>query len=135
MSRKSKTPTALASAERNLAGQLPALIDTAVESYRRFALADPPEDAKSYAAQQTACKAALAHLDLLLRLAPGASRPHHRCAAARGYLHSLPCGIIQLCAERDTVQPVPKRRLLRKCWCSQREHGLYAMPCRDVQPD
>lgn len=69
MSRKSKTPTALASAERNLAGQLPALIDTAVESYRRFALADPPEDAKSYAAQQTACKAALAHLDLLLRLA------------------------------------------------------------------
>ena len=69
MSRKPKNAAALASAERNLAEQLPALIDTAVESYRRFALADAPEDAKGYAAQQTACKAALAHLDLLLRLA------------------------------------------------------------------
>ena len=64
-----KNGTALAAAERNLAQQLPALIDTAVESYRRFALAEPPDDAKGYAAQQTACKAALAHLDLLLRLA------------------------------------------------------------------
>lgn len=67
--KKKRNGTALAAAERKLARQLPALIDTAVESYRRFALAEPPGDAKGYAAQQTACKAALAHLDLLLRLA------------------------------------------------------------------
>ncbi|MEX1306335.1 MAG: hypothetical protein WEA84_14360 [Rhodovibrionaceae bacterium] len=69
MEKHSRTPSALATAERNLAGQLPALIDIAVESYRRFAQAESPDDPKAYAAQQSACKAALAHLDLLLRLA------------------------------------------------------------------
>ncbi len=69
MKKQNGNTAALASAERKLAAQLPALIDTAVESYRRFALAEAPPDAKGYAAQQAACKAALAHLDLLLRLA------------------------------------------------------------------
>lgn len=65
----SKDLSALAAAERRLTEQLPGLVDTAVESYRNFAEAEPPGDAKSYAARQAACKAALAHLDLLLRLA------------------------------------------------------------------
>lgn len=69
MTQQSKDISALASAERRLIEQLPGLIDAAVESYRRFAEAEPPGDAKSYAARQAACKAALAHLDLLLRLA------------------------------------------------------------------
>jgi len=40
----------------------------AVETYRQFSDTAPPSDAKEFAAYQAACKAALAHLEALLKL-------------------------------------------------------------------
>lgn len=37
--------------------------------YRAFAAQPPPDDARGYAAHHAACRSALAHLDLALRLA------------------------------------------------------------------
>lgn len=57
-----------------LRGLVAAEIDRAIErvvaSYRAFASAQPiATDAKEFAAHHAACKAALAHLDLLLKIA------------------------------------------------------------------
>lgn len=43
-------------------------IHRALESYARFSAQDVPDDAKGFAAHHTACKAAVAHVDYLLRL-------------------------------------------------------------------
>jgi adenosylmethionine-8-amino-7-oxononanoate aminotransferase len=57
-----------------LRGQISAQLETAasrvIESYHSF-MNDEPEagDARAFAAHHAACKAALAHLDLLLKLA------------------------------------------------------------------
>lgn len=48
---------------------LPDRIAAAVDSYGRFAAAEAPEDAKGFAAHHAACRAALAHMDLLVKLA------------------------------------------------------------------
>lgn len=59
---------------RGLAALLPEAIARTLESYRRYALGDPPvaEDApldpKAFAAHHAACRAALAHLDALAKL-------------------------------------------------------------------
>jgi hypothetical protein len=49
--------------------RLPARIHAAVEGYEAFAGAEAPADAKGFAAWHAACKAALAHVDLLIKLA------------------------------------------------------------------
>jgi len=53
-----------------ISAQLEAAATRVIESYRTF-MNDEPEagDARAFAAHHAACKAALAHLDLLMRLA------------------------------------------------------------------
>lgn len=58
-----------------IAMHLPGAIDCAVQSYRRFANQLPPEDAKEFAAHHAACKTAIAHIELLLKLATWARLP------------------------------------------------------------
>ncbi len=52
-----------------LSSLLPPLLENAAASYQAFAGLDPPEDVKGFTAHHAACKAALAHLDLLAKLA------------------------------------------------------------------
>lgn len=56
--------------------KLPKLISEALATYQRFSAGPTPEDTKSFIAYQTACRAALAHIHLLVKLAdfttPGA---------------------------------------------------------------
>jgi len=54
---------------RDLCGWLPERIEMATANYRRFTAADPPEDTKAFAAHESACRASLAHIHLLMRLA------------------------------------------------------------------
>lgn len=48
---------------------LPGAIRRAVRNYRGVAFADPPEDAKELQQHQAACKAALQHIEMLMKLA------------------------------------------------------------------
>ncbi len=59
----------LAGLRRRLAGLLPARIEAALAGYHDFAGTAPPDDAKGFAAWHAAAKAALAHVDLLVKLA------------------------------------------------------------------
>lgn len=51
-----------------LASRLAHLAEDVAESYCVFAASPVPDEPKDFAAHHAACKAALAHLDLLLRL-------------------------------------------------------------------
>ena len=59
----------LAGLRQRLAGTLPARIQAAVTGYEEFTASEPPADAKGFAAWHAAAKAALAHVDLLVKLA------------------------------------------------------------------
>lgn len=52
-----------------LSRALPASIRQAVENYRLVAFAGPSEDAKEFQQHQAACKAALQHIEALMKLA------------------------------------------------------------------
>jgi len=77
----------------------PRLLGVALDQYRAFAETEPPEDAKGFAAHQSACKAALAHVEALLKLRRGVvaptprSEPVSECpdliAEAEAYLANL----------------------------------------------
>lgn len=54
---------------RDLLANLPGLIAKAMRGYARFTTDHPPEDAKGFAAYQAGCRAALAHIHLLVKLA------------------------------------------------------------------
>lgn len=54
---------------RTLAASLPARIQSALDGYERFTALEPPEDAKGFAAWHAAAKAALAHVEVLVKLA------------------------------------------------------------------
>ena len=60
---------------QDIAALLPEAMDHAVVSYRRFALGrdEEPRDARQFAQYHAACRAALNHLDTLVRLARWAS--------------------------------------------------------------
>lgn len=65
-------------AEQNrarIAQCLPDAIDHAVQSYRSFYSGHIEEGAKNFGAHHTACKAAIAHIELLLKLASWAQLP------------------------------------------------------------
>lgn len=47
---------------------LPSLLRRAVDSYRRFSAGPAPDDAKSFVAYQSGCRAAIMHVQLLLKL-------------------------------------------------------------------
>ena len=49
--------------------ELPALLQRALAGYGRFAGGMPPADTKGFIAYQTACRAALSHIHLLVKLA------------------------------------------------------------------
>ncbi len=53
----------------DLDGRLPGLIEIAIQRYRNFIHLDPPGEPKNFAAYNSACRAALGHIDLLLKLA------------------------------------------------------------------
>ena len=52
-----------------VAGLFPSAVDAAVTAYRDFAATDPGADARGFAQHQSACKAALSHIEGLLKLA------------------------------------------------------------------
>lgn len=75
---------------QRLALRLMHLAEQVAESYCVFAVGPAPEEPKAFAAHHTACKAALAHLDLLLKLtraivpdSPGELQPTLLIADAR----------------------------------------------------
>ncbi len=53
----------------DLLADLPGLLRKALEGYRRFAGECPGDDPKAFVAYQTGCRAALAHIHLLVTLA------------------------------------------------------------------
>lgn len=48
--------------------RLPGLIETAFRRYRDFTVNEPPTESRAFAAYNTACRAALGHLDQLVKL-------------------------------------------------------------------
>lgn len=54
--------------KRNLRDALPKRIGEAVTRYDDFVLQEPGETPKDFAAHQAACKSALAHIELLVKL-------------------------------------------------------------------
>lgn len=54
---------------RDLLRNLPGLLGRAIGTYGRFANDTPPEDSKGFVAYQAGCRAALAHIHLLVKLA------------------------------------------------------------------
>ena len=60
--------------------RLPRLLEKALSTYAYFANTPPPENVKEFAAFQASCRAALAHVHLLVKLAECA-----RAGDASGY--------------------------------------------------
>ncbi|MCB1530915.1 MAG: hypothetical protein H6853_04840 [Rhodospirillales bacterium] len=55
---------------------LPEALTRALDSYHRFSEREAPQDdAKAFSAHHTACKVAIAHIELLLKLAKWAELP------------------------------------------------------------
>lgn len=67
--------SALDGFRKDLLAHLPGLLTNAIRGYRSFAAEPTPEDAKSFIAHQAACRAALAHIHLLIRLAECVTQP------------------------------------------------------------
>lgn len=59
----------LKTVRQHLSTLLPSLMKGTTESYRTFAGVNPPYDTKEFAAHHAACRAALTHLDQLVKLA------------------------------------------------------------------
>ena len=58
-----------------IAACLPEAIDKAIRSYRDYSAEEPDGERVGFGAYHTACKAAIAHLQLLLKLAAWADVP------------------------------------------------------------
>ncbi len=59
----------LAGLRHTLAAGLPSRIEAALAGYEAFTGSEPPTDSKGFAAWHAAAKSALAHVDLLVKLA------------------------------------------------------------------
>lgn len=66
---KDKTPNLTARTRTQIAETLPHAIERAITSYHEFYDQDTPETAKEFSAHHGACKAAIAHIELLIKLA------------------------------------------------------------------
>lgn len=64
-----RLPKNLETLRKRLQKTLPARIARAVESYDFFAEEAAPSDAKGFAAHHSACKSAMAHADMLIKIA------------------------------------------------------------------
>lgn len=62
-------PEDMGSIRATCRAELPERIKAALDEYRQFVAAPPPDDAKGFAAWQAAAKAALAHVEGLVKLA------------------------------------------------------------------
>jgi hypothetical protein len=58
---------------KRLMKKLPAMLDAAIAAYQQIALNGPAEDPKSFAAAHTGAKAALAHIEQIIKLAEAAA--------------------------------------------------------------
>ena len=61
--------------KRRISGFLPDAIAQALGSYYSFAQQDAPPEAKEFSAHHNACKVAIAHIELLIKLARWADVP------------------------------------------------------------
>ncbi|SOD92537.1 hypothetical protein [Caenispirillum bisanense] len=68
----------------SLAARLPERAAAAVAAYDAFSATPAPDDAKGFAAHHAACKAALAHVEVLVKLLRWAAPPAVPAAAAGG---------------------------------------------------
>ncbi|MBK8174235.1 MAG: hypothetical protein IPK66_02780 [Rhodospirillales bacterium] len=59
----------LANLRSELLLTLPRLLNRAMQGYSRFAAGCPPDDPKGFVAYQAGCRAALSHVQLLVKLA------------------------------------------------------------------
>lgn len=80
--RRGPRKQALETARDVLGKSLPVSIRHALQNYRGVAFADPPQDAKEFQQHQTACKAALQHIEALLKLAGIVDAPAGKVPAA-----------------------------------------------------
>ena len=62
------TATTTASLRTTLKADLPGRVEETLAAYASFAAQPAPDDAKAFAAHHAACKSALQHADLLLKL-------------------------------------------------------------------
>lgn len=72
-----KSKPALSEAQQiraRLIRKLPEMLDAAIDAYHHIALTPQPEDPKSFAASQTGAKAALAHIEQIIKLAESTLR-------------------------------------------------------------
>lgn len=60
---------------QQIAAFLPDAIALALTSYHRFSRQEPGEGAKEFSAHHSACKVAIAHIELLIKLARWADLP------------------------------------------------------------
>lgn len=81
-------PTLEENTRAKIARYLPNAIDCAIQSYRGFYDRPHPTEAKEFSAHHSACKAAIAHIELLLKLAAWAQLPRE-CDEADQTLASL----------------------------------------------
>jgi hypothetical protein len=76
MTKKKKQGATLEGNTRvKIAEHLPDAIDCAIRSYRNFYQGDAGAAAKEFSAHHSACKAAISHIELLLKLAVWAEIP------------------------------------------------------------
>lgn len=75
MPKRSKGPTLEENTRIKIAKYLPEAIDHAIQSYRDISKAETTEAVKKVSAHHSACKAAIAHIELLLKLAAWAQLP------------------------------------------------------------
>jgi hypothetical protein len=73
----------------DLVARLPRLLDKALSTYAYFANTPPPENVKEFAAFQSSCRAALAHVHLLLKLAEWARAGHAGGIGAETHIDQL----------------------------------------------
>jgi hypothetical protein len=64
---------------------LPAAISKALESYHSFAGQEIPEDSKGFSSHHSACKVAISHVELLLKLAKWAELPDQKSTENQEY--------------------------------------------------
>ncbi len=64
-----RSPKSLKTLKKHLLKTLPKQIATVIADYEEFSSLKAPDDPKGFAAHHAACKTAIAHVDLLLKLA------------------------------------------------------------------
>ena len=78
MSDKTSPSTLEDRTKKNIIKFLPDAIAQALKSYYTFAQQDAPDEAKDFSAHHNACKVAIAHIELLIKLARWADLPDHK---------------------------------------------------------